>query len=258
MKSTILSLAPLLAAASPILAAPAPPKSHSKPPAFILAGDSTTAVQNPAGGGWGIGFLSFLKSPGWGIDLGIDGATTVSYVAGNTWYSVEGYIVTKLNEGFDPYVTIAYGHNDQKAAANISLDEYQTNLENLALKVRSYGGTPLLVTPLTRRIFTSEHNATDSLHDQRLRTIAAAEAVNATYVDLNYYSLQYVNRIGNESAQAYDLDDVPNDATHLNAWGSVVFGSIVADLLVQEVKELQPWFQLNQTLLNEIKRGIPA
>lgn len=39
-----------------------------------------------------------------------------------------------------------FGHNDQKAAANISLEEYQTNLETLATEVKSAGGTPVRLT----------------------------------------------------------------------------------------------------------------
>ncbi|KAF2106456.1 SGNH hydrolase-type esterase domain-containing protein [Lophiotrema nucula] len=261
MKRSYLSLGAIAASTCTALSLPFRSTSNTsknKPPAFILAGDSTTAIQNPAGGGWGYGFLSFLKSPGWGIDLGIDGATTVSYVKGNIWYSVEGYVATKLNEGYAPYVTIAFGHNDQKPAANISLDQYQTNLEVLARNISILGATPLLVTPLTRRAFTSEHNATDSLHDQRLRTIAAAEAVGATLIDLNKYSLEYVDRIGNESAQAYNLDDTPSDTTHLNVWGSVVFGRIVADLLLAEVAELRPWFKSNESLSYKISHGTAA
>ncbi|KAK5633523.1 hypothetical protein RRF57_009237 [Xylaria bambusicola] len=52
------------------------------PPAFILAGDSTTAVQSTGGGGWGNGFISFLNSPAWGVNKGHNGATTKSFVDG--------------------------------------------------------------------------------------------------------------------------------------------------------------------------------
>lgn len=58
--------------------------NSTKPPAFFLAGDSMTAVQTVSGGGYGVGFLSFLKSPAWGIDYGQNGATTVSFVQGGT------------------------------------------------------------------------------------------------------------------------------------------------------------------------------
>ena len=36
----------------------------TKPPYFILAGDSTTAVQSEGGGGWGTGFLTTTLTSG--------------------------------------------------------------------------------------------------------------------------------------------------------------------------------------------------
>ncbi|KAK9426703.1 putative GDSL-like Lipase/Acylhydrolase [Seiridium unicorne] len=257
MKLFLLSLSAAMATATPFR----PFRGHAKnttTPAFILAGDSTTAVQSTGGGGWGNGFLSFLKSPAWGVNKGHNGATTVSFVNGGDWANVTGYVDEKKAAGYDVYVTIQFGHNDQKPAANISLEQYKTNLQNLALDVKSRGGTPLLVTPLTRRVFTSEHNATDSLHNERLYTIAAAEATNTTYLDLNKYSLAYVDRIGNESAQVYDLNGYGADMTHLNDYGSVVFGRLVADLLLQKKKYLEPWILPNETLSYDIWNGIPA
>jgi hypothetical protein len=70
----------------------------------------------------------------------------------------------------------------------------------------------------------------DSLHDQRLAAIAAAKAVGCRVLDLNLASMDYVNALGNETAQVYDLN--PTDMTHLNERGSVVFGRMVADLLL--------------------------
>ncbi|KAJ9134330.1 Rhamnogalacturonan acetylesterase RhgT [Pleurostoma richardsiae] len=241
--------------------------SCTKPPAFFLAGDSTTAVQSSGGGGWGNGFLSFLKSPAWGINYGHNGATTVSFVAGGDWSRVVGSLKNN-SASYDCYVTIQFGHNDQKPAANISLSQYQTNLENLAGEVKTAGGTPILVTPLTRRAFTSDHNATDSLHNERLATIAAAKASSTRYIDLNAASLAYVDAIGNASAQVYDLNG--NDTTHLNDYGSVVFGRMVADLLLghppvvhgdahyTEDPCLERWIKPNETLSSNIWAGLPA
>lgn len=76
-----------------------------KPPAFFLAGDSTTAIQSSNGGGWGNGFISFLRSPAWGVNYGHNGATTVSFVAGGNWDTVLGR-VREAKGGFEPYVTI--------------------------------------------------------------------------------------------------------------------------------------------------------
>jgi lysophospholipase L1-like esterase len=220
-----------------------------KPPAFFLAGDSTTAIQSTNGGGWGNGFLSYLKSPAWGVNYGHNGATTVSFVDGGDWDTVLSRVKEAKGE-FDSYVTIQvcipfplvsentvlkqhskFGHNDQKAAANISLAQYQANLVTLAQQVSSVGGTPILITPLTRRNFNATTGKViDSLHNERLATLAAAETVGCRVLDLNLASARYVARLGNETSQVYGLN--PSDRTHVNERGSTAFGRMVADLLL--------------------------
>ncbi|RYP78173.1 hypothetical protein DL771_000650 [Monosporascus sp. 5C6A] len=233
------------------------PAAAANPPAFILAGDSTTAVQSAGGGGWGNGFLSFLEPPAWGKNLGHNGATTVSFVADGDWDAVLGY-VGDSREDFDVYVTIQFGHNDQKPDRGISLEQFQANLERLAEEVKGAGGTPILVTSLTRRIFTSEHEVEDSLHNERLATIAAAEATDTAVLDLNAASIGYVNVIGEAAAQAYNLKE--GDRTHLNDWGSIVFGRMVADLLLRADVGcgLREWIRPNETLSELIWSGLPA
>jgi hypothetical protein len=80
-------------------------KCPQKPAAFFLTGDSTTAAQSSNGGGWGNGFLSFLKSPAWGINFGHNGATTVSFVARGDWRNVTSYVKNNQDE-YEVYVTI--------------------------------------------------------------------------------------------------------------------------------------------------------
>jgi hypothetical protein len=76
-----------------------------KPPAFFLAGDSTTAIQSEGGGGWGNGFLTFLQRRAWGVNFGHNGATTKSYVSGGDWANVTQHVRDNRHK-FDVYVTI--------------------------------------------------------------------------------------------------------------------------------------------------------
>ncbi|KAK8004083.1 hypothetical protein PG989_003802 [Apiospora arundinis] len=217
------------------------PACSPKPPAFILAGDSTTAVQAAGGGGWGNGFLSFVRAPpAWGVNKGHNGATTVSFVKGGDWANVTRLIDEKNAEGYQVWVTVQFGHNDQKPDKNISLPQYTTNLINLARSVHS------------------PHNLTDNLSNERQHTIAAAKQSKTPYLDLNAASKKYVNKIGSDAAHAYDLKK--GDSTHLNDWGSVVFGRMVADLLLENEsgKCLGPWIQPNVTLSKAIREGVPA
>ncbi|KAH8880828.1 SGNH hydrolase [Thozetella sp. PMI_491] len=255
----LVGVLPMLATAAPTAGASSDTQrcsggSDDKPPAFFLAGDSTTAVQSSNGGGWGNGFLGFLKSPAWGVNKGHNGATTVSFVNGGDWAQVLG-LVKNNTAKFDVFVTIQFGHNDQKAAANITMPQFQANLVSMAKDVKSLGGTPIIVTSLTRRTF----NGTvlvDSLTDVVTAARAAAGSANVALLDLNAASYKYVSAIGQAAADKYDL--VEGDRTHLNDWGSVVFGRIVADLLVGQKASLGKWIRPNETLSSLINQGLPA
>lgn len=94
------------------------------------------------------------------------------------------------------------------------------------------------------------------LYDQRLRTIAAAEATGTLCLDLNQASINYVTAIGAAAAQTYNL--IPTDTTHMNDYGGRVFGRLVADLLLAQQPCLAPWFAANQTLSDALANGIQA
>ncbi|KAK1976685.1 SGNH hydrolase-type esterase domain-containing protein [Colletotrichum cereale] len=254
----LLSAAALLPAFA--TAAPADkraPATAAKPPTFFLAGDSTTAVQSAGGGGWGNGFLGFLKKPAFGTNYGRNGRTTVDYVTQGHWDTVKGAVKANTAD-FDVYVTIQFGHNDQKPEKNITLDQYQANLAKLAGEIKALGATPILVTPLTRRSFSSAGVVTNNLANERERTIAAAAAAagGTTYVDLNLYSRKYVQAVGEAKAHSYNL--APSDNTHLNAEGSVVFGRLVADLLLRKETQLAQWFTPDKALSDEIWKAIDS
>ncbi|KZL64046.1 gdsl-like lipase acylhydrolase [Colletotrichum incanum] len=220
---------------------------QAKPPYFLLTGDSTVAIN----GGWGNGFLSFVESPADGKNYGKSGATTVSFRAQGIWNTVIAEV--KANkDAFSPIVTIQFGHNDQKAAANISPEQFQTNLETLANEVTAAGGTTVLITSLTRRTF-SGGKVVQNLETERLKAIAAAEVVGATYLDLNTASTNYINAIGNENGHKFDL--ASGDATHLNPAGEIVFGRLVADLLLEKRTDLAEFIKENKVLSDKIKNG---
>jgi hypothetical protein len=68
--------------------------------------------------------------------------------------------------------------------------------------------------------------------------------------------VDYCNAIGPEAAWKYNLN--PTDYTHLNAWGSVVFGRMVSDLLVRRFGDIGAVTERNGTLSREIWEGVAA
>jgi hypothetical protein len=87
----------------------------------------------------------------------------------------------------------------------------------------------ILVTPISRRNFNSSGLVIEDLADQRVATIAVAQSIGVDYIDLNEASTNYLDAIGSADAATYNR--VPNDFTHLNPSGSVVFGDMVSLLL---------------------------
>jgi len=233
------NLLPLAALAHLITAAPAPTGPLTKPPAFILAGDSTTAVQSTGGGGWGTGFLNNTVQAGAaGTNFGHDGATTVSFRAGGDWANVLA-ATTNYSANYTPFVTIQFGHNDQKPSANITLPEFTANLAQFATDVDALGvgATPVIVTPLSRRTFDDAvpPAVVEDLANMTGAAIQAAEAGGWHWINLNRESTEFLNDVGPANASVYNL--ISTDFTHLNPGGSVVFGGLVGDLLVAEL----PW-----------------
>ena len=173
---------------------------------------------------------------------------------------------------------VQFGHNDQKASANISIEEYSTNLENLALEAKAAGGTPvrqslifcyrqqifvsklidlkILVTPISRRNFNSSGLVTEDLADQRTATVAVAQSIGIDYIDLNEASTKYLDAIGSADAATYNR--IPTDFTHLNPTGSVVFGDMVSFLLTTTTeagKQLSQYTRPNHEVVAAIERG---
>ncbi|KFY89760.1 hypothetical protein V500_05508 [Pseudogymnoascus sp. VKM F-4518 (FW-2643)] len=210
-------------ASSLVSAAPQHPARADKPAAFFLAGDSTTAV----GGGWGDGFLTTLQNGAIGTNFGDSGATTASFVAEGYWAKVIA-TVNDNKASYTPYVTIQFGHNDQKSTSGISVAQFTTNLENLGKAVQDAGGIPVITTSLTRRTFDS-NGVVENLAEHSAAAITAAGNIGAVYIDLNKASTAYVNAIGKANAALYNLSE--KDYTHLNTAGGVVFGNLVSVLL---------------------------
>ncbi|KAF1361650.1 SGNH hydrolase [Lizonia empirigonia] len=247
MRFTLLSLLPAA------LALPAALQSRADKPVFwLLAGDSTTAPN----GGWGDAFLSTTVAKGSsGTNHGHGGATTASFRAAGYWAKVISDIATHKSD-YRVYVTIQFGHNDQKPTSGVSLSAYKTNLASFASEAATAGATPILVTPLTRRGF-SGGKVVENLANETAATIQVATANGRHYIDLNRASTAYVNAIGAAAADAYNL--AQGDRTHLNKWGGVVFSRIVSDLLVDKYPaELEGVTVKNQTLSALIEKGVPA
>jgi lysophospholipase L1-like esterase len=135
------------------------------------------------------------------------------------------------------------------------MSTFQTNLQNMANQVKSAGGTPIILTSLTRRTFTRD-KVDDNLANVAEAAKMAAASTGVTLLDLNDVSRKYVQAIGSSNADKYNL--AQGDRTHLNAAGTVVFGRIVADLIVGWKPALSTYIAPDPALSQKIARGVYA
>ncbi|GKU20171.1 rhamnogalacturonan acetylesterase rhgt [Fusarium langsethiae] len=217
----------------------------AKSPFFILTGDSTVAT----GGGWGDALLNVTKKPGSGINLAKNGATTVSFRDQGLWGAALDNVKAQKAK-HEAIVTIQFGHNDQKT---LTLEQYSDNLSTMIDEVKKAGGTAIIITSLTRRTF-KDGKVVENLSKERDVGIAVANTAGVKYLDLNTASTKYVNAIGQENADKYN--EVEGDRTHLNLSGKIVFGRMVADMLVQQRRDLARYIMTNEKLSRLIRDGV--
>ncbi|KAL4973552.1 SGNH hydrolase-type esterase domain-containing protein [Aspergillus desertorum] len=217
------------------------------PPAFFLAGDSTTAPN----GGWGDAFVSSLSGGSTGTNFGDSGATTSSFRNEGFWADVLD-AVEAARGSYTPYVTIQFGHNDQKTASGLAV--FKDNLIQFDADVREAGGIPIFLTSLTRRNFGDDGLVKDDLANVRNLTIEAAKETRAPWANLNVVSRKYVNEIGEEDAHTYNLSE--DDNTHLNEEGGVVFAGIVGMLLRGLDAEFHKYISIDEELVQAVREGV--
>lgn len=223
---------------------------------LVVEVSQPTARKSPAdhASGWGDGFLNTtLKHGATGKNFGHNGATTVSFRAGGDWDAVLA-AAKAAAPTFEPYVTIQFGHNDQKPEKNISMAQLTANLIAFVDEVRAVKATPILVTSLSRRKFSnSTGKVIENLADVTKAAQDAAKSSGAKIIDLNAASTKYLNAIGPDNAATYNLN--PTDFTHLNDEGSVVFGNLVAILIDEAVQEVKKYVKPVHEIATALESG---
>jgi lysophospholipase L1-like esterase len=266
MKPAWIALAAGLLSIGPVAAAQAPASPQritaSK---VILVGDSTTAVM----GGWGPSFCadhvtSFMAC----VNLGRGGRSSGSYLAEGSW---DLALSEMRAPGYrNVWVLIQFGHNDQPGKPGRSTDletEFPANLRRYVNEARQAGAEPVLLTPLTRRIFVDGMLANDlAPWAEAVRRVAAE--MHVPLVDLNARSVAAVQALGETAAnrfaqlpegsvlvgpppsgssQATEVAVLPTavpklsfDRTHLGRFGADFFAAMVTAELIQAVPEMRP------------------
>ena len=242
------------------------PKPKPESVRIILLVDSTMATRT----GYGDALCSLFQPNAECVNLARGGRSSMSFRAEGLWDNV----MALLREPTSPsktYVLIQFGHNDQPGKPGRSTDlatEFPVNIARYADEVKSLGGVPVLVTPLTRRSFRDGVLQNDLTRWADVtRNVAATKSV--PLIELNALSYAAVARMGTAEADrlaeeppppfaAYGVAVIsdaakaePNvtagavgiaknrfDYTHVGAKGAALFSKMVARDLVKAVPSL--------------------
>jgi lysophospholipase L1-like esterase len=146
-------------------------------------------------------------------------------------------------------VLIQFGHNDAYRAKPQrwapAQTDYRNNLLRFIWDVRGAGGTPVLVTPVTRRSFGADGKAKADFAEYSAVMRELAASAHVPIIDLEALSRAWVDRAGPDKAKAYFLhykaeDKMPgfpkgiDDDTHFSELGA----RNVADLVAGGLKAL--------------------
>jgi lysophospholipase L1-like esterase len=193
-------------------------------PTIFVAGDSTvcdwdpaaTNILSPIQRGWAQEVSQYF-GPGIAVANYADSGET----AGSFYSKFFPAARTAMRAG--DYLFIQFGHNDQKAQADI--DAYQANLMKYISDARARNVTPVLFTPVARRTATAANPGFAGL-DQQARDLAAAQ--NVALVDLTNLAIAYYRTVPDLSL----FFATPTEGTHFSESGATQ----IANLVVQALK----------------------
>lgn len=143
------------------------------------------------------------------------------------------------------FLFIQFGHNDEKQADPARYtdpaEEFPGFLAAYVAVARMHGATPVIITPLARRLFAQRDD--DYRHVRWAQAARdAATRLGVALIDLTEASMALISRVGEEEARRFYMHlpagrhaAYPNgqtDDTHLQPEGAVAFGGLIAGALL--------------------------
>lgn len=236
---------------------------------IILVGDSTMAPRS----GYGDALCQRFQANVSCINLARGGRSSGSFRAEGLWSNVQNLLRAGGNYSAT-YVLIQFGHNDQPGKPGRSTDlvtEFPLNMATYVKDVKELGGTPVLVTPLTRRTF-HEGVLENNLKAWADASRKVAIEQHLSLLDLNADSYAAVQVMGQVEADTLAMAPPPEnmiaravpvasaaiemnklepagaaktdfDRTHLGVKGAEFFSRMVEQELKQAFSSIIPFFK---------------
>jgi lysophospholipase L1-like esterase len=201
-------------------------------PRIFIAGDSTASdypIERAPRAGWGMALPSFFGARRVVLNRALSGRSARSFVEQGALDA----LAAELQEG--DVLLIQFGHNDEKQEDPQRYTEPQHEfprwLKRYVDIARAHGVTPILITPLARRVF--DHGQLLDTHERyadAVRKLARTE--NVGLIDLTATSMDWLRALGDEASKRYYMhlpDRHMQDDTHLQWHGATAVACFVVD-----------------------------
>ncbi len=191
---------------------------------MALVGDSTImdfSYYSGRVGGWGEGFNAYFGDEVILVNLAQPGQSSKTYLE-------SGWQVQNLKFVAADFVFIQFGMIDElsgQAEKRTAMEEYRANLVSLVKLVRGFGGTPILVTPLTLRKFDLDGKVVPYLDERSDVVLGVAQSLSCPSIDLNRLTKQLYQDLGEADTDGF----THTDQLHLLAPGAKVISELVAE-----------------------------
>ncbi len=218
-------------ASSIALAAEAPKKTTR----IVVVGDSTASfydISRYPRMGWGQVLGRFFDARVIVDDRAQSGRSARSFIE-QGWF--DG--VAKVLSAGD-VLLIQFGHNDAKIDDPTRYNDPETEFPRYLTRylelARDKGATPVLITPVARRVFANGQPVdTHGVYAQAVRDLAAREHV--ALIDLSVLSMNWLRALGEEPAKRFYMhvpEQAQADDTHFQERGAEAIACLVAGGLV--------------------------
>lgn len=206
---------------------------------ILWVGDSTVAFNGADT--WpqtGIGqeFDRYCKRDYIILDYGKNGASSKSFYDAGRFEPA----IAAMEEG--DFLFIQFGHNDIKNKEDRHTEPYSTYQEYLMRYVnaaREHGVHPVIITPLSRRIFQEDGTIEATHKDYPAAAKALGEREGIPVIDLTQKSSDLYERTGEPDSRKWfmyfpagtyeNYKEEKKDNTHLSCEGAVKMGGLIAE-----------------------------
>lgn len=195
-------------------------------PTVYILGDSTVCDQpTEPFNSWGQMLTRFLK-PEVAVSNGAESGDSIAPALGARRFDK---FWAQMKKG--DYLFIQFGHNDMKSTAPDAIETYRKNMTRAVNETRAHGGTPVLVTSVSRRTFNNEGKITDSFKGYTQVVREVAKETGCALVDLQNSSAIFYEAMGPDAS--HKAFATPAENTHHSDYGSYE----IAQCVLMGIKE---------------------